>query len=109
MQETIKNIISSGTVTIVAAFLGAFVAGMFAASISGQDREQRLKMAALDKRLEVHQEAYTIWWGVTKYLDSTRSHGLGEDMLTRGGGEGMDLRYKRMVKTQEMGRVLKTV
>lgn len=49
----------------VAAFLGVLVGGIITGFvqywISEADRMQQLRLAALDKRLQAHQEAYTLW------------------------------------------------
>ena len=55
---------------------------------SEQDRVQQLKMAAIYKRLEVHQEAFAIWWDMKHYLDSTRI----ADILDRASGPRDNLR-----------------
>jgi len=50
---------------VVTAFLGvllgASITGFIQYWISELDRTQQLRLAALDKRLEAHQEAYTLW------------------------------------------------
>ena len=46
---------------LVGAILGAAIATVGHWIISRTERANRLRLAALDKRLEVHQQAYTIW------------------------------------------------
>ena len=82
MKESTLNITITGILTIVAGCLGAVISGGFDLWGSEQDRLQQLKMAAIDKRLEVHQEAFSIWWDMIHYLDSTRV----ADVLDRAAG-----------------------
>jgi hypothetical protein len=46
---------------LLGALLGAHITAKAQLKISEKEREDRLKLAALDKRLEVHQKAYTLW------------------------------------------------
>ena len=47
--------------TPILAFLGAILGYWISALSSRKDRKHQLSMAALEKRLAVHQEAVTIW------------------------------------------------
>ncbi len=50
--------------TAIMAFLGAMIGYWISARSSRKDRKHQLAMAALEKRLEVHQEAITIWFSI---------------------------------------------
>ena len=47
--------------TAIMAFLGAMIGHWISARSSRKDRKHQLAMAALDKRLNAHQQAITIW------------------------------------------------
>ena len=50
--------------TPILAFLGAILGYWISALSSRKDRRHQLSMAALDKRLNTHQEAVTIWFSI---------------------------------------------
>jgi hypothetical protein len=52
---------SDALLSLISAIVGGLIATSSQAWISAQDRHNQLRLAALDKRLEVHQQAYTRW------------------------------------------------
>ena len=50
--------------TAIMAFLGAMIGHWISAHSSRKERKHQLAMAALEKRLAVHQEAITIWCSI---------------------------------------------
>jgi hypothetical protein len=67
----------------VAAFIGVLVGGAITSfvqyRISEADRQHQLRTAALEKRLQTHQEAYTLW---RKLLFANRDDGELSNVVT---------------------------
>ena len=55
----------------ILAFAGAMFGHLISARSARKDRKQQLAMAALDKRLAVHQEAFYHWHRVSSSLNNT--------------------------------------
>lgn len=47
--------------SLLGVIVGAFIPSVFKNWAAKLDRKNQLRLAAIDKRLEVHQEAYTMW------------------------------------------------
>ena len=58
-------------VTAIIALLGAMIGHWISARSSRQDRKYQLAMAALEKRIEVYQEAFYHWYRVSSSLNNT--------------------------------------
>ena len=56
--------------TPILAFAGAMFGHFISARSARKDRKQQLAMAALEKRLAIHQEAYIICWNICRDLSS---------------------------------------
>ncbi|MCZ2123677.1 MAG: hypothetical protein LC108_15580 [Anaerolineales bacterium] len=52
---------SDALLSLISAIIGGLIATSSQAWVSVQNRENQLRLAALDKRLEAHQQAYTHW------------------------------------------------
>jgi hypothetical protein len=52
---------SDALLSLISAIIGGLIATSSQAWVSAQDRQNQLRLAALDKRLQAHQEAYTRW------------------------------------------------
>jgi hypothetical protein len=57
----IFGISSDALLSLISAIVGGLIVTSSQAWISGQDRKNQLRLAALDKRLEAHQHAYSLW------------------------------------------------
>jgi len=55
------GISSDALLSLISAIIGGLIATSSQAWVSAQDRENQLRLAALDKRLQAHQEAYSRW------------------------------------------------
>jgi hypothetical protein len=55
------EISSDALISLVSAIIGGLIATSSQALVSAQDRQNQLRLAALDKRLQAHQEAYSRW------------------------------------------------
>ena len=55
------NISSDALLSLISAIVGGLIATSSQSWISAQDRENQLRLAAADKRLQAHQEAYALW------------------------------------------------
>ena len=47
--------------SLISAIVGGLIVTSSQAWVSAQDRQTQLRLAALDKRLEAHQQAYSLW------------------------------------------------
>ena len=56
--------------TPILAFAGAMFGHFISARSARKDRKQQLAMAALKKRLAIHQEAYILCWNICRDLSS---------------------------------------
>ena len=52
---------SEAVIAFLGVLVGSVITGFVQYWISSSNRQQQLRLAALDKRLQAHQEAYT-WW-----------------------------------------------
>jgi len=52
---------SAAILSLVSAVIGGLIATGSQAWFSEQDRQTQLRLAAMDKRLEAHQQAYELW------------------------------------------------
>jgi hypothetical protein len=57
----IFGISSDALLSLISAIIGGLIATSSQAWVSAQDRQNQLRLAALDKRLQAHQEAYSRW------------------------------------------------
>ena len=57
----LRNMPSDAIIAFLGVLLGGLISGFIQYSMSEANRKQRLRLAALDKRLETAQEAYTLW------------------------------------------------
>src|SRR5688572_29592458 len=55
------GISSDALLSLISAIIGGLIATSSQAWVSAQDRENQLRLAAIDKRLETHQQAYSLW------------------------------------------------
>ena len=60
--------ILTGAIGLLGILLGSYITNRAQLKISEKERKDRFKLAALDKRLEVHQEALTLWWNLVGAL-----------------------------------------
>jgi len=51
----------TGIFTLVGVIIGSAISTITQLIISKRERKDKFRLAALDKRLEAHQEAYTLW------------------------------------------------
>ena len=58
--------ILTGAIGLLGPLLGVLITIHVQLKISEKERKDKFRLAALDKRLEVHQEAYTLWSNLTK-------------------------------------------
>ena len=56
---------------LLGTIIGAVIAGIYHWYISKKDRVNQIRMAALDKRLQAHQEAYALWWELMGQVHNT--------------------------------------
>jgi len=52
---------SDALLSLISAIVGGLIATTSQVWVSEQDRRNQLRLAALEKRLQAHQEAYTFW------------------------------------------------
>jgi small-conductance mechanosensitive channel len=52
---------SDALLSLVSAIIGGLIATSSQAWISTQDRHHQLRLAAIEKRLEAHQQAFSLW------------------------------------------------
>ena len=64
----LKEVPLEALTAFLGVILGGSLAGLIQYSISELDRNQELKLAALDKRLQAHQDAYS-WWRKLMFAD----------------------------------------
>ena len=57
----LRNIPSDAVIAFLGVLLGGLISGFIQYSMSEASRKQQLRLAALDKRLQTAQEAYTLW------------------------------------------------
>ncbi|HET9912759.1 MAG TPA: hypothetical protein VFQ13_12760, partial [Anaerolineales bacterium] len=57
----IFEINSDALLSLISAIVGGLIATSSQAWISTQDRENQLRLAAIERRLTAHQEAYALW------------------------------------------------
>lgn len=57
----VKDISSDAVSAFLGVLIGGVITGYIQYLIAGADRRHELRTAALDKRLQSHQEAYTLW------------------------------------------------
>ncbi len=57
----LREIPLAAVTAFLGVLLGASVTGFVQYWISELDRAQQLRLAALDRRLDAHQKAYTLW------------------------------------------------
>jgi hypothetical protein len=55
------EISSDALLSLISAIIGGLIATSSQAWVSAQDRQNQLRLAALDRRLQAHQEAYSRW------------------------------------------------
>lgn len=68
--------IISSLIGLVGVGIGAFITLI----ISKRDRINQLRLAALEKRLETHQEAYTLWANLFQKINDEKSEELNEQI-----------------------------
>jgi hypothetical protein len=56
-----RNVPSDAAIAFLGVLLGGLISGFIQYSMSEANRKQQLRLAALDKRLQTAQDAYT-WW-----------------------------------------------
>jgi hypothetical protein len=54
-------VVASGIGGFVGAVLGSGITALVQSTVARKNRRQQLRMAALDRRLQAHQEAYHLW------------------------------------------------
>jgi hypothetical protein len=57
----LRDIPLAAVTAFLGVLLGGSIAGFIQYWISELDRDQQLRLAALDRRLQAHQESYTLW------------------------------------------------
>lgn len=57
----LRNVPSDAVIAFLGVLLGGLISGFVQYSMSEANRKQQLRLAALDRRLETAQEAYTLW------------------------------------------------
>ena len=57
----LRNIPSDAVIAFLGVLFGGLISGFIQYSMSEANRKQNLRLAALDKRLQTAQEAYTLW------------------------------------------------
>ena len=57
----IFGISSDALLSLISAIVGGLIATSSQTWVSAQDRENQLRLAAIEKRLIAHQEAYALW------------------------------------------------
>jgi uncharacterized membrane protein len=57
----IKNIPSEPLIAFLGVIIGANISGVIQYATSDATIKQQLRLAALDKRLQAHQEAFAMW------------------------------------------------
>ena len=55
------GISSDALLSLISAIIGGLIATSSQAWVSAQDRENQLRLAAIERRLIAHQEAYALW------------------------------------------------
>jgi len=55
---------SKSAIGMIGVVVGALISGFFSYFISETNYKQQLRLAALDKRLEAHQQAFALWWEI---------------------------------------------
>lgn len=70
----------SGFIGVIGTVLGVAVSQLTQLSITEQEERAKFRLAALDKRLEVHQKAYTLWQELMSslYDEDRRSNAIRE-------------------------------
>lgn len=70
------EISSDALLSLTSAVIGGLIATTSRAWVSAQDRQNQLRLAALDKRLEAHQQAYFYWRKLTSNAANKETIGL---------------------------------
>ncbi len=60
----------NGLLTLLGIFVGAFITLL----IQKYDRKDKIRLAAIEKRLQAHQEAYTLWYELSWVIHSSSSN-----------------------------------
>ena len=50
------------------ALLGAIIGGLIAWIIANREQRNTFRLAALERRLQAHQEAYSLWWSLIQRI-----------------------------------------
>jgi len=61
LASQISNISSDALLSLISAIIGGLIATSSQVWVSSLDRQNELRLAAIDKRLAAHQEAYSLW------------------------------------------------
>ncbi len=61
IASRVFEISSDALLSLISAIIGGLIATSSQAWVSAQDRENQLRLAAIERRLMVHQEAYALW------------------------------------------------
>jgi hypothetical protein len=69
------GISSDALLSLISAVIGGLIATSSQAWVSAQDRQNQLRLAAIDRRLEVHQQAYTLWRRLLANLGNEKNLG----------------------------------
>ncbi len=64
---------SAAFLSLVSAIIGGLIATSSQAWVSAQDRENQLRLAAIGRRLEAHQQAYALWRKLLASLGSEKN------------------------------------
>jgi len=70
--EPLLKVVLPALFALLGVLVGARLATSSQERLAALDREHRLRLAALEKRLEKHQEAYSLWWGLMAALHTAR-------------------------------------
>jgi hypothetical protein len=76
LVSRVFQISSDALLSLISAIIGGLIATSSQAWVSAQDRQNQLRLAAIEKRLTAHQEAYALW---RKLVFATIEH---EDLST---------------------------
>lgn len=55
---------SKSAIGMIGITIGALISGFFSYFISETNYRKQLRLAALDRRLETHQQAFSLWWDI---------------------------------------------
>jgi hypothetical protein len=61
LVSRVFQINSDALLSLISAIIGGLIATSSQAWVSAQDRQNQLRLAAIERRLEAHQQAYSLW------------------------------------------------